>query len=404
MSEQNSSDGRSVVPFVPRPRNGSSSRSDGTRIRSLLAEVETEPELDLAAVAADDELIDSLRAGSAWSATGPASDRGYNPHDHVAVILAAWKAEVDADPIPDLIDAPAVTAALATTLRHGAQRRSVRARRLAPVAAVVATVVLGIGGVSVGSAAAEPDTLFWPVSRVLFHARAASIEAADRTEQHIARAKTALTQGRPAVAAQELRQAQADLGQVRPQEGHADLAEVQSFLVAKAVETPPGSPADLQAPLRSDPDRTVPSGAALTDDPDPSVPVTPASTLPAGRPVSASVSPGPSPVSAAPPHTAPAAPPVPGTGSPVSAATADPVRAGSATDTPAATPPTATATDPADAPGTSAVTTTSGLGTSGPGTSGLDTSGPDTSELGTPGLDTADSGTHAGGRTAPSTG
>lgn len=358
MVDQNASNGSGhVVPFVPRPRNGSTGpRPEGTRIRSLLSELENEPELDLAAVQADDELIDSLSSGSTRSGSaGLLGHLSYGPDDHITSILAAWKAEVEADPFPDLIDVDTAAA----TIRAGARRTPVGARHLASVAAAVATIVLGVGGVSVGSAAAQPNTFFWPVSKVLFHERAASIEAADRAEQHIARAKVALTEGRPAVAAQELQQAQVDLGQVRPQEGHADLADVQSFLVAKAIETSPGASADLRAPLRSDPDRKVPSGTALTEDPDPSVVATPVSTAPSDLPAPATVTPGP-PVSDTPPKTTVSDP---ATGTPTSAPTTDPLPGGSDGGTGTSSPAsTATASDTPDPSHSSAATTTSGLG------------------------------------------
>lgn len=277
MPDDSGRDTSPVVPFGPRLQNGNHGpRPVVARLRSLVSD---DPHLDLVAVQADDALIDALCEGRTVSARGTYG-YGFGPDDHVSAMLAAWKAEVDAEPIPELIDLDTAVAAI----RAGRGSSSRRVRHLAPVAAVVAAAVVAVGSVSVGSAAAEPDTFFWPVSKVLFSQRAASIEAADRVEVHIARAKVALTQGDPGAASQELQRAQTDLGDVRPQEGRADLAAVQSFLVAKAVETPPGTKADLQAPLQSDPARTVPAGTALTVDPDPSVgatlPTPPSSATP----------------------------------------------------------------------------------------------------------------------------
>jgi len=258
-----------VVPFGrPHHRNGSGGvrPSDDMPTRRL-PRVETEDSLDLVAVQADDELLNALAAGMTVSAAG---SYGYDADHHVAAILASWKAEVDEEPIPELIDldtAVAIVRAAAGTATPAERRR----RRLVPVAAAATAAVIALSGVTVGSAAAEPGSVFWPVSQVLFSERAASIEAADRVTSHITRAKAALVEGHPDVAASELQQAQTDLGQVRPQEGKDQLVEVQSFLVAKAVETPPGVATDPGAPLRHDTARKVPPGAALTASPDPSV-------------------------------------------------------------------------------------------------------------------------------------
>ena len=58
--------------------------------------------------------------------------------------------------------------------------RSTRARHLVPVAAAAAFLVLVGGGVTIGSATAEPDSALWPVSKVLFSERAESVEAATK--------------------------------------------------------------------------------------------------------------------------------------------------------------------------------------------------------------------------------
>ncbi len=278
-----------VTPFGHRPRGGAPRngprrprRDDLNTPTNRLPAVRPAPvDLDeaglpdLAAVQADDALLDALAAGMRVSpapryGTGSGSahfgggDRRYGPDDEIADILAAWKAEVDAEPIPELVD---LDTAVATVL--ASSRPSRRLLRLAPIAAAAALVVIGMGGVTVGSASAEPGSALWPVSKVLFSERASSVEAADRVETHIVKAKVALTQGDPAAASQELKQADTDLGKVRPQEGHEQLADVQSFLAAKAAETQPGTKADLQSPLRHYPTRPVPTGAGLTQDPDP---------------------------------------------------------------------------------------------------------------------------------------
>src|SRR5690606_17318781 len=94
---------------------------------------------------------------------------GYDADDRVAAILAAWKADVDAEPIPELVD---VYTGVATVL--AARPPSSRVRHLAPVAAAAAFLVLSIGALSVTSYNAQPDDMLWGVSKVLYSERAES--------------------------------------------------------------------------------------------------------------------------------------------------------------------------------------------------------------------------------------
>lgn len=258
---------------APRTNGSNGARPEGMRThsQSLDAYDGAEP-VDLMAVQADDELINALSAGMSVTAPGHG---GYDADDHVAAILAAWKADVDADPIPELVDLDTAVA----TVRAASRPASGRARHLAPVAAAAAFIVLAIGGLSVGSYSAQPDDALWAMSKVLYSERAQSVEAAARVETHITAAKQALVEGKPEVAAQELQMAGTDLAVVRPEEGLTELAEVQDFLVAKAAETPTGKPTDPGSPLATQPARPVPPGAAVTSPPSPT-PTTEPSTSP----------------------------------------------------------------------------------------------------------------------------
>ena len=251
-------------PFDPgghRPNGSNGVRPHGMDTRPVPFD-DIEDPIDLVAVQADDELINALAAGMSVSSPGVG---GYDADDRVAAILAAWKADVDAEPIPELVD---VDTAVATVVA-AARPPSRRARHLAPVAAAAAFLVLAIGGVSVGSYDAQPTDVLWPVSKVLYSERAQSVEAAARVEERIAVAKQALVAGEPVRAAKELAEAAADLNSVRPEEGRTQLAETQDFLVAKAAETPPGQPADPGSPLVTQPSRQVPSGASSPVRPSP---------------------------------------------------------------------------------------------------------------------------------------
>ena len=221
--------------------------------------------IDLVAVQADDELINALSAGMALSSAGSPS---YHADDQVVALLSAWRADVTAEPIPELVDLETAVAAVKAGQQAAARpSRSTRARHLVPVAAAAAFLVLVGGGVSLGSATAEPDSALWPVSKMLFSERAASVEAAVRASDKIDSAKKALNDGQPDVAAHELAQAQNDLQAVRPQEGQAQLVDVKDFLAAKAAETEFGQRTDPATPLKADLARPIPAGAALSREP-----------------------------------------------------------------------------------------------------------------------------------------
>src|SRR3954447_8238590 len=220
------------------PRRANGVRPTGVRTSAVplhdpdLADTDVFEPIDLVAVQTDDELISTLSAG--FTVSGPGGfGGGFGPDDRVAAVLAAWKAEVDAEPVPELLDLDTAVAAV-----RGARPRSARFRHLAPVAAAAALIVLVAGGASVGSYSAQPEDALWPVTQVVFPTKAASVQAASNAQDHIAKAKEALVAGRPDDAARELAQARADIGAVRSEEGRDELVDVQDFLLVKAQETP----------------------------------------------------------------------------------------------------------------------------------------------------------------------
>ncbi|MBW0089784.1 hypothetical protein I4I73_05280 [Pseudonocardia sp. KRD-184] len=268
MQDERGSGGRG--PRRPHTNGSNGSHPDGMRTQPIpFTQVSDEP-IDLVAVQADDELISALAAGMSVSSPGVG---GYDADDQVAALLATWRAEVDREPLPELVDLDTAMAAV----RSSSRPPSRRARHLFPLAAAAAMIVFTVGGVSVGAAEAKPGDTLWGVSRVLYAERAESVEAAERVEVRIDEAKQALSRGEPAVAAQALAAAEEDLVAVRAEEGLAELAEAQSFLEAKAAETPPGQPVEPGSPLESDPRRPVPPRAA-TETPSPALAPAPATT------------------------------------------------------------------------------------------------------------------------------
>lgn len=244
----------SVSPFGARRANGNNGvRPEGMNTTPVPVG-EIEDPIDLVAVQADDELINALAGGMSVSSPGFG---GYDADDQVAAILAAWKVEVDATPIPELVDVELAAATIASATRP----KIGRMRHLAPVAAAAAVVVLAMGGLSVGSYAAKPGDALWEVSKVLYSERAKSVEAAVRVEGLIDNAKRALLSGEPVKASEELEKAADGITAVRSEDGKETLAEVQTFLAAKADETPPGQPVALDTPLQKDPTAKVPEAA-----------------------------------------------------------------------------------------------------------------------------------------------
>ncbi|MEK6442659.1 anti-sigma-D factor RsdA [Pseudonocardia sp. T1-2H] len=200
-----------------------------------------EEPIDLVAVQADDELINALSAGLSVSSPGLS---GYDDDDRVVAMLAAWKAEVDADPIPELVSTDKAVQAV----ESGAPR-SARRRHLIPLAGAAALLVFSIGGVSLGAHDAQPGDPLFGVTRVLYSNVAESRQAAFEVRDRIAAVNDKLAHGDTAGAQRDIADLAPLLAKVQPDEGRTYLAAQQEFLAAKVSETPSGTPTDPKAPL-----------------------------------------------------------------------------------------------------------------------------------------------------------
>jgi hypothetical protein len=221
----------------PIPLHGRERRVADDRENGDFAE---EP-IDLVAVQADDELINALSAGLSVSSPGVS---GYDDDDRVVAMLAAWKAEVDADPIPELVSADEAVQAV-----ESGTPRSARRRHLIPLAGAAALLVFSIAGVSLGAHDAQPGDPLFGVTRVLYTNVAESRQAAFEVRDRIAGVNAKLSRGDTAGAQQDIADLAPLLSKVQPDEGRTYLAAQQEFLAAKVSETPPGTPTDPQAPL-----------------------------------------------------------------------------------------------------------------------------------------------------------
>lgn len=228
-------------PSHTRQANGS--RPEGLETRVVPFEDIEEP-VDLVAVQADDEFLTALSAGAT---VAPAGRGGYDPDNRLAAMLAAWKAEVESEPIPELVD---VDTAVETITRAAAKRRG-RRRYLVPLASAAALIVVAAGGVSVGAQHATPGDVLFPITKVLYQEQARSAEAVVTIEEANKRARRLLEVGDVRGATEAIAIAKQAVADVQPEDGREQLVAETEFLEAKADETPQGTPADLSTPPSS---------------------------------------------------------------------------------------------------------------------------------------------------------
>jgi hypothetical protein len=263
----------------PGPRVNGVPQQGGAFARVLTPGDDADAPIDLVAVQADDELVNAVGVRTdiparARPETGGRDAGPLGTDDRLVAMLAAWRAEIDAEPIPELIDLDnAVAAVLAGVQAQdlaARRKRAGRLRHLAPLAAAAAIIVATVTGVGLGSQNAMPGDTLWPIQKVVNPERAGSVEAKVSVESHLENVRAALAKGDTVTAAQELEAIRTDIPAVRGQEGQPQLVQEQEFLAAKLADTPPGTPADLSTPARSNP-AARPTGAPSTP-PVPAVP------------------------------------------------------------------------------------------------------------------------------------
>ena len=193
-------------------------------------------------------------------------------------MLAAWRAEIEAEPIPELVDLDTAVAAVVAGMKADAagtrRRRADRLRHLAPLAAAAAIIVATISGVGLGSQDAMPGDTLWAIQKVVDPERAESVETKIEVESRLQMVRVALATGDTDTAARELEAIRTEIPAVRGEEGQPQLLQEQEFLTLKLAETPPGTPADLTTPPKSKPNArstTVAGRAAAAGRPRPPI-------------------------------------------------------------------------------------------------------------------------------------
>lgn len=272
-----------------------------------------EAPVDLAAVQADDALLDMLGGSETGRTTADAE---------LARVLVAWRRDVDAEPIGELVDTETAVAAISAARKPATRKHPV----LGPVAAAAAVLVIAFSGVGLVAKSAQPEDQLWSLTKVLYADYARSVETAQRVRHELEQIDKALEEGRttPEQARESLQQVEKQLAVVDEEQGKTELATESKKLEQKLATMPPVTeetasptkPASPVPPPQDAPVAPVPSEPAPSTPPEPTVlnePTAPPSTRPTPSVPPAEPAPGtsaPSPRASPPGDTTGSAPPV----------------------------------------------------------------------------------------------
>jgi hypothetical protein len=239
--------------------------------------------VDLAAVRADDALLDAIAGG-----TGGFGQLGYGrlgqDDDQLAAVLAAWRADIEADPMPELVTLD--EAVEAVDAGHDARDRlHSRGRRRMPFAVAAAAVVVAFAGLTVAVHGAMPGDALWSISQVAFPSRAQTVQQTETAKGTIVEANNAIRRGDIPAAKQLLQQAGVQI-QPLPPEAAAPLQQEKKKTEQSLAPTAPSQSTSSTSSPGEKPSRPG------STSPDPSKPASEdTSTVPAGSPAQAPVDP-----------------------------------------------------------------------------------------------------------------
>lgn len=229
------------------------------------------PAVNLAAVQADDTLVEAVRNGEPDGSA-------------LTGLLLAWKQEIDAVPFPAQPDLAAAEHALTTRTRQ----RS-RQRLLTPVAAAAAAMGIALSSLALVAHDSQPGDPLWGVARVVYADHARSVAAASQAQTELGLAQQALAAGSPEAARAALDRVTAELRGVQDADRRAQLFALYAMLIAQLdrpltspaappVAVPPTVP---QTPAASTPPAKSTAPGQPVPRPMPSTPAAPTSNRPA---------------------------------------------------------------------------------------------------------------------------
>lgn len=192
---------------------------------------------------ADDALLDAIAGGavSGGVGTGDVFGRPGQDDDHLAAILASWKADIEAEPMPELVSLD--EAAEAVEAGHAARdRRASRARRRMPFAVAAAAIAVALSGFTVAVHSAQPGDSMFGLTKVLFSEHADNVQKAQTARETIVAANNAIRQGDQATAKSLLQTAQGQIQGLLPEDQPPLVQQRQDVL--KSLE--PSAPAEVQ--------------------------------------------------------------------------------------------------------------------------------------------------------------
>ncbi|MFC3964634.1 anti-sigma-D factor RsdA [Nocardia jiangsuensis] len=228
--------------------------------------------VDIAAVRRDDALIDAIASDGPVQTDSPEEFQ-------LAALLADWRAEVVAPPLPAAPDLDEIVAAVnqeigARKVRVGP--RGGRLRLVRPLMGAAAALALVFGGMTAFSYNAEPGDPLWRVKEVVFSEQAQTTVVA-RADDELSQVQAALAQGDNDQARVLLDRVRATAQQVDDPAKQDDLIERWNALVAELGKVAPEIASQITS-TQARPTEPKPSGQVPTTvptepgtTPDPSV-------------------------------------------------------------------------------------------------------------------------------------
>jgi len=220
--------------------------------------------LELTGIQRDDELLDRLGQGQGQGGLGDVGDVG-----DVAVIMRAWRADILRDIGGDeapVLAAPA-PAPPAAPLRGRIAGGHPRFRPVACAAALA--IVFGSVGVGAAAGQASPDSVLFPLTKVVAGQHADSVLAREEVRTALELAQRQAASGDMGAARKTLHSAQQRVADVRPVDGRDVLrAEVRQAQTALGT-VPAPSPAPTVDPTAAPSPTGAPGAPTPTPDPSP---------------------------------------------------------------------------------------------------------------------------------------